>query len=240
VILLPNLWIAVRTPNATGGCFATARALSRCTDFAEEDADRRAEAVLADPETAAGTPLLAAALGAQGWLARGGAPPRCAPALVRHCRQHGLLISQCRSLAPPRCTRHEQNTCPAAFVHVLPTRPEYARQLLWELERAWLGPRGRVADRRRHCHAVAVVDLVAAMPLLSATALAALLGVAIKPRCARWRTSRRLTSSRTVGCARVPARRPHRLPQGHHASQAEQSAFRAMSDLVAPKNDNGD
>jgi hypothetical protein len=52
--------------------------------------------------------------------------------------------------------------------------------LLIDLERAWLAARRAVAGRRRHSRAAAAVDLLAAAPLVSATALAAGLDMAVK------------------------------------------------------------
>ena len=49
-----------------------------------------------------------------------------------------------------------------------------------DLERAWFAARSAVAGRRRNSHAAAAVDILAATPLISATSLAAGLGVAVK------------------------------------------------------------
>ena len=54
------------------------------------------------------------------------------------------------------------------------------RQLLAHLERAWQTARAAVAGRRRDSYAAAAVDILAATPLVSATSLAAGLGVAVK------------------------------------------------------------
>ena len=52
--------------------------------------------------------------------------------------------------------------------------------LLRLIERSWWHARHAVAGRRRDSHAAAAIDLLAAAPLLSATSLAQLLGIAIK------------------------------------------------------------
>ena len=49
-----------------------------------------------------------------------------------------------------------------------------------DLERAWFAARAAVAGRRRNSHAAAAVDVLAAVPLISATSLAAGLGIAVK------------------------------------------------------------
>jgi hypothetical protein len=48
------------------------------------------------------------------------------------------------------------------------------------IEHSWFHARHAVAGRRRDSHAAAAIDLLAAAPLLSATSLAQLLGIAIK------------------------------------------------------------
>ena len=48
------------------------------------------------------------------------------------------------------------------------------------LERAWFDARRGVAGRRRDSHDAAAVDVLAAAPLLSATTLARILGIAVK------------------------------------------------------------
>jgi len=48
------------------------------------------------------------------------------------------------------------------------------------LERAWFAARAALAGRRRHSRAAAAADILAATPLVSATSLAAGLGMAVK------------------------------------------------------------
>ncbi len=67
-----------------------------------------------------------------------------------------------------------------AFLHALAAEAAEALQLLLDLERAWLSARRAVAGRRRHSRAPAAIDLMAVTPLLSATSLAASLGIAVK------------------------------------------------------------
>ena len=159
-------------------------------DFDEEGAVQRAERHLARFDETAGTPLLAAALGAQAWLGgdglhgmTGGARPPLRAALVRHWMRHRLVrlpvpltgAAALRTDAPWR----EPAWLPT-FLRALADEAEDFRQLLRQLERAWFAARAAVADRRHDSHAAAAIDLLAAVPLASATSLAGALGVAVK------------------------------------------------------------
>ena len=53
-------------------------------------------------------------------------------------------------------------------------------RMLLDLERGWFAARARVTGRRRTSRAAAAVDVLAAAPLLSATSLAAMLGMSVK------------------------------------------------------------
>ena len=57
------------------------------------------------------------------------------------------------------------------FLDVLAEETDDARQLLFDMKRAWLAARRAMAGRRRDSHAAAAIDLVAAVPLLSASSL---------------------------------------------------------------------
>ena len=67
-----------------------------------------------------------------------------------------------------------------AFLRALASEAADGRQLLMDLERAWFAARAAVAGRRRDSHAAAAVDLLAAVPLISATSLAKGLDMAVK------------------------------------------------------------
>ena len=67
-----------------------------------------------------------------------------------------------------------------AFLRALAAEAADGRQLLMDLERAWFAARSAVAGRRRNSHAAAAIDILAATPLISATSLAAGLGVTVK------------------------------------------------------------
>jgi len=66
------------------------------------------------------------------------------------------------------------------FLDAVAIEAEDGQQLLFELERAWLTARRQVAGRRSTSRAAAAIDALASTPLLSATSLAAGLGMAVK------------------------------------------------------------
>ena len=66
------------------------------------------------------------------------------------------------------------------FLTALAVEAEDALDLLFAMERAWFAARAAVAGRRRTSRAAAAVDILAAAPLVSATSLAAGLGMAVK------------------------------------------------------------
>jgi hypothetical protein len=66
------------------------------------------------------------------------------------------------------------------FLDALAYEAEDGQQLLFELELAWLTARRQVAGRRSNSRAAAAIDTLAATPVLSATSLAAGLGMAVK------------------------------------------------------------
>jgi hypothetical protein len=66
------------------------------------------------------------------------------------------------------------------FLHAKAAEAADAGRRLMDLEWVWFEARASVAGRRRHSHAPAVVDLLAAAPLVSATTLAEGMGLAVK------------------------------------------------------------
>jgi hypothetical protein len=167
-------------------------------DFDQEGAVRRAEQVLAQAAAAGATPLLAAATGLHAWLGGdghgggdgssdgdggGGARPPIRAALVRFWVTQRLLrvpvpLTGDRALRPD--TPWQSDTWMPAFLMALADEAADGLALLVAMERAWRAARRAVAGRRRHSRAAAAVDLLAAAPLLSATSLAAGLGMAVK------------------------------------------------------------
>ena len=65
------------------------------------------------------------------------------------------------------------------FLDAVADEAEDGLALLRQIERHWFAARHVVAGRRRNSHAAAAIDLLAAAPLLSATSLAQILGIAI-------------------------------------------------------------
>jgi hypothetical protein len=66
------------------------------------------------------------------------------------------------------------------FLAALANEAKEALQPRMQLERAWFTARAAVAGRRRHSRAAKASDLLAATPVLSASTLAAGLGMAVK------------------------------------------------------------
>ena len=150
-------------------------------DFDQEGDVRQAERCLA--AAAGDTPLLAAARGGHAWLASGGTRPPIRAALVRFWTRHKILrvpVPLTGSAALRAETSFELPAWLPAFLRALAGEATDGRQLLMDLERAWFAARAGVSGRRRDSHAAAAVDVLAAVPLVSATTLAASLGVTVK------------------------------------------------------------
>ena len=174
-------------------------------DFDQEGVVQQAEAHLAGFSAHGETPLLAAARGVHAWLSRGpsggsapaggegeavtgtrlagGARAPIRAALVRFWTRQKLLRTQV-PLTGAAALRAETPFDPAAwapaFLQAVAAEAADGRQVLMDLERAWFGARAAMAGRRRDSHAAAAVDVLAAVPLISATSLAAGLGIAVK------------------------------------------------------------
>jgi hypothetical protein len=67
-----------------------------------------------------------------------------------------------------------------AFLKAIAREAADGLDLLFAMERAWFEARQGIACRRRDSRVTAAVDLLAAAPVLSATTLARILGIAIK------------------------------------------------------------
>jgi hypothetical protein len=67
-----------------------------------------------------------------------------------------------------------------AFLRAIEREAADGLDLLYTAERAWFEARHSIAGRRKDSHVTAAVDLLAAAPLLSATTLARILGIAVK------------------------------------------------------------
>jgi hypothetical protein len=151
-------------------------------DREQEGEVRRAEAILAD-QPASLPPLLAAAQGFRIWIESGGRRAPLRSALIRSwCRCHLLRIPM--PLTGAAALRAEQPWEPGewtpAFLKALATEAEDGLDLLHALERAWFEARHGVARRRKTSRAGMAVDVLAAVPVISATSLAGILGIAVK------------------------------------------------------------
>jgi hypothetical protein len=152
-------------------------------DFDEEGDVQQAEKHLAGLAAAGPTPLLAAARGVHAWLDSGGTRPPIRAALIRFWTRQKILrvaVPLTAAAALRAETSFELSAWLPAFLRALATEAADGRQLLRDLERAWFAARSAITGRRRDSHAAACVDVLAATPLVSATSLAAGLGVAVK------------------------------------------------------------
>ncbi|MXP65647.1 hypothetical protein E0493_20055, partial [Roseomonas sp. M0104] len=149
-------------------------------------AEGEVRAALAALEVArpTGVPLLDAAWGAWRWLEHGGARPPLRAALVRRWEAVGLLraplpLTGAAALGPGQ--PWEPSLWIPAFLRAVAAEAGAALDLLVEMERRWRAARAAVAaGRRRTSRTPAAVDLLAAVPLVSATTLAAALGLSVK------------------------------------------------------------
>ena len=174
-------------------------------DFDQEGVVQQAEAHLASFGAHGETPLLAAASGVHAWLSSGpsggsapaggegeavtgtrlvgGARSPIRAALVRFWTRQKLLrtpVPLTGAAALRAETPFDLASWTPAFLQAVAAEAADGRQLLMDLERAWFGARAAVVGRRRDSHAAAAVDVLAAVPLISATSLAAGLGIAVK------------------------------------------------------------
>jgi hypothetical protein len=151
-------------------------------DVDQEGAIQAAEAALRDG-AGSGVALVDAAAATWRWLETGGARAPLRAALPRHWMATGLLRAPL-PLTGARALRAEVDWTPGAwipaFLQALAEEAEAGLDLLADLERSWTAARHATAGRRRHSRTPAAVDLLAALPLLSATSLARALGIAIK------------------------------------------------------------
>ncbi|MCB8882957.1 hypothetical protein ACELLULO517_22105 [Acidisoma cellulosilytica] len=151
-------------------------------DFDQEGEVQRAEAILAD-QPATLPPLLAAAQGFRVWIDSGGMRAPLRSAVIRYWRKRNLLRMP-MPLTGAAALRAEQSWEPGdwtpAFLKALATEAADGLDLLYTLERAWFEARHGIAGRRKHSRAGMAIDVLAAVPVLSATSLAGILGIAVK------------------------------------------------------------
>jgi hypothetical protein len=104
-------------------------------------------------------------------------------ALIRQWVRRGLLrvpVPLTGAAALRADTPWAPNAWIPAFLTALAEEADDALRLLCDLERGWRAARAAVAGRRRNSRAAAAIDVLAAAPLVSASSLAAGLGMAVK------------------------------------------------------------
>jgi hypothetical protein len=130
------------------------------------------------------SPLLGAACAIHAWLDQGGERPPMRAALAAYWVRRGVTAQPCPLLTGAAALAAEipwtRDIWVGHFLDAVAAEAADGLALLRLIERSWWHARHAVAGRRRDSHAAAAIDLLAAAPLLSATALAQLLGIAIK------------------------------------------------------------
>jgi len=129
------------------------------------------------------SPLLGAAYAVHAWLDRGGERPPIRAALAGYWACRGVTTLPCPLLTGASALAAEipwgRAEWTGHFLEAVADEAEDGLALLRQIERHWFSARHTVAGRRRDSHAAAAIDLLAAAPLLSATSLAQILGIAI-------------------------------------------------------------
>jgi len=151
-------------------------------DFDQEGEVQRAEAVLA-AQARTLPPLLAGAQGVRVWIEAGEGRAPMRAALIRFWTRHNRLrlplpLTGAAAFAPD--VPWEPEAWVSAFLRALEREAADWLDLLFMMERKWFEARHMMTGRRRTSHAAAAVDVLAAAPVLSATSLARILGIAVK------------------------------------------------------------
>ncbi|WP_287786380.1 hypothetical protein [Acidiphilium sp.] len=151
-------------------------------DFDQEGEVQRAAAMLA-MQPASLPPLIAAAQGFREWIEMGETRPAMRAAMIRFWRQRRLLglpvpLTGAAALRSDQSWDHDDWL--PAFLRALAREAADGLDLLYTMERGWFEARRGIAGRRKDSHVAPVVDLLAAAPVLSATTLARILGIAVK------------------------------------------------------------
>ena len=151
-------------------------------DFDQEGEVQRAEALLA-LQPASLPPLIAAGQGFWAWLARGEVRPAMRSAMIRFWRKRQLLrlplpLTGAAALGSGQSA--DLDGWLPEFLQAIAREAADGLDLLIAMERRWFAARQSLAGRRKTSHAAAVVDLLAAAPVVSATTLARVLGIAVK------------------------------------------------------------
>jgi hypothetical protein len=151
-------------------------------DFDQEGEVQRAEAMLA-MQPASLPPLIAGAQGLREWIDAGDARPAMRSALIRFWRKRKLLrlpVPLTGAAALRAGQSWDAGDWLLAFLGAIEREAADGLDLLYALERAWFEARRALAGRRKDSHDARAVDVLAAAPVLSATTLARILGIAVK------------------------------------------------------------
>jgi hypothetical protein len=151
-------------------------------DFDQEGEVQRAEAVLAMQPPSL-PPLIVAGQGFRAWLGGGEARPAMRSAMVRFWRKRHLLrlpVPLTGAAALRADGVWQLDEWMPIFLQAIEHEAGDGLDLLYAIERAWFEARRGVAGRRKGSHDAAAVDVLAAAPVVSATTLARILGVAVK------------------------------------------------------------
>lgn len=151
-------------------------------DFDQEGEVQRAELALAAANGADG-PFLAAGRAMHAWINDDQPRQAMRTALARYWRRRGLFAVPLPLIAAASLAAEAPwalDEWLPVFLLTLATEAAGMVQLTRDLERAWRTARQAIQGRRKTSHASAAVDVLAAAPLLSAPALAAALGIAVK------------------------------------------------------------
>lgn len=151
-------------------------------DLEQEGEVQRAQEHLAAMPDQGGV-FLTAGSAVHRWIDEGGTRPPIRAALVRHWQKHGVFhlplpLTGAAAFKPE--TPWARDVWLQIFLASLAQEVRDTLELLRGLDQAWRTARTKIIGRRKTSHAAQAVDLLAAAPLLSATTLAAALGIAVK------------------------------------------------------------
>lgn len=169
-----------------GDMFAAARhALAVHRWLADPDFDQEGEIQRADAALAAETadPFTAAASALRTWVEAGKSRMAMRAALIRHWHRRALLPAGVPVFGAASLAAGEEwdpEVWLPAFLGRLANEADEIVNLTRRLDQAWHQARQAVQGRRPTSHAPALIDLLAAAPLLSSPAAAAALAIAPK------------------------------------------------------------
>jgi hypothetical protein len=151
-------------------------------DFDQEGEVQRAEALLAR-QPASLPPLIAAPQGLRAWIESSETRPAMRSAMIRFWRKRRCLrlpVPLTGAAALRSGQSWEQEQWLPAFFQAIEREAADGLDLVATMERAWFDARRGIAGRRKDSHDAAAVDVLAAAPVLPATTLARVLGIAVK------------------------------------------------------------